>query len=347
MGIVVIIILIILIGGFFLFNSNNPNKESCVKEGESGNARTYSIKKCCQGLTEIKLDSPINGECEKVMDGFGCTKCGDGICGKGENYCNCPGDCKTEPNNSLWLNDMIKKESNLKMVEECNYDNKKVYYFIHGCCDFFDQVYTENGVKICSFGGFTGRGEGNCSGFDKNTCKIYLNNTGNLYNNLNSNYIKPNQNVTLNDLKNNNITNYVSVKTNIITKVNWEYCSLAHIPENPEPPADTVKKICGQLTVNSKDLNYPVKGLSNGGDFYVISNNLTKLNDSNGYEIYSFDGVKFSKTQTYILTGFLKYRGPYYNNSTILSDPKFIEQSNNPNYWSQTFEFEIIDVKKY
>ena len=54
-------------------------------------------KRCCEGLTEVfdqwELDS--EGNC-LALDNYGyhCLKCGDGACGKGENKCNCPQDCK-------------------------------------------------------------------------------------------------------------------------------------------------------------------------------------------------------------------------------------------------------------
>jgi hypothetical protein len=49
---------------------------------------------CCEGLTAI-------GQCEMAGDScaclpcmcFVCTKCGNGMCGPGENLCNCPQDC--------------------------------------------------------------------------------------------------------------------------------------------------------------------------------------------------------------------------------------------------------------
>jgi len=69
------------------------NQSDCLKEGKSGSSKSPEVRVCCSGLNEIKLDFENNGTCQKIMDGFICTKCGDGVCGTGENKCNCPQDC--------------------------------------------------------------------------------------------------------------------------------------------------------------------------------------------------------------------------------------------------------------
>ena len=51
---------------------------------------------CCAGLTPISTVSPDSrGVCPStpVVGSSICTRCGNGICGIGENYCNCPQDC--------------------------------------------------------------------------------------------------------------------------------------------------------------------------------------------------------------------------------------------------------------
>lgn len=74
----------------------NFNKGSCTTEGES-----YSVVPdylpCCEGLKPISCERPDNsGHCPPGCVGAAyCTKCGDNNCGKGENKCNCPEDCKS------------------------------------------------------------------------------------------------------------------------------------------------------------------------------------------------------------------------------------------------------------
>jgi len=51
---------------------------------------------CCEGLTEtLTSDGVQEGQCAPLDCGVFhiCTKCGDGACGQGENFCSCPEDC--------------------------------------------------------------------------------------------------------------------------------------------------------------------------------------------------------------------------------------------------------------
>jgi len=67
-------------------------KQKCAPEGE----KIYFGKpSCCSGLVPIPVMELINNTCVGAGDGSSyCTKCGDGICKKPENECNCPSDCK-------------------------------------------------------------------------------------------------------------------------------------------------------------------------------------------------------------------------------------------------------------
>lgn len=74
-------------------------KAGSVKEGESFSVphdMTTKTRVCEEGLfavTDIKLNS--DGSCSglPLCQCYVCLKCGDGICGPGENYCNCNRDC--------------------------------------------------------------------------------------------------------------------------------------------------------------------------------------------------------------------------------------------------------------
>ena len=71
---------------------------ACVPEGGSpgmGGHGGSSGPQCCAGLTQI-VEQAANGigGCSWSPAGFDmCSNCGDGICGKYEDYCNCPQDC--------------------------------------------------------------------------------------------------------------------------------------------------------------------------------------------------------------------------------------------------------------
>ena len=69
-------------------------QQQCIPEGGSG-AVIPGGPECCEGLTQIGCDQPdLTGECsEECVGAFYCTMCGNGICGLGENQCNCPEDC--------------------------------------------------------------------------------------------------------------------------------------------------------------------------------------------------------------------------------------------------------------
>lgn len=66
--------------------------------------------------------------------------------------------------------DSIRKEPKWNPPAEVNeyiYNGKTVYLFSSPCCDFFNPVYGADCNYVCApSGGFTGRGDGKCPGFD-------------------------------------------------------------------------------------------------------------------------------------------------------------------------------------
>lgn len=77
-----------------------PGSETgCVGAGEKVRDNgEENGRMCCEGLTEVfdqwELDG--DGRCHALDNyGYHCLKCGDGLCGLGENKCNCPNDCGT------------------------------------------------------------------------------------------------------------------------------------------------------------------------------------------------------------------------------------------------------------
>jgi hypothetical protein len=63
----------------------------CIGEGERVMGVTADV--CCEGLTSISCAEPEGpGICAAPSECFICSYCGDGVCGAGENVCNC-GDC--------------------------------------------------------------------------------------------------------------------------------------------------------------------------------------------------------------------------------------------------------------
>jgi len=78
--------------------------ENCIKETGTYLGQFDGENKCCPGLVPLwdckeqscandpTCDGGFTCSCPKCLC-YVCTACGDGICGPGENKCNCPGDC--------------------------------------------------------------------------------------------------------------------------------------------------------------------------------------------------------------------------------------------------------------
>lgn len=97
-----IIILGLIIFGialFFIFNTSDRTVK-CYNEGEEFNTLDNPDAKCCSGLTQITSgfpEEPIGSPDTCIAPTcpcYVCTKCGDKVCGIGENWCNCPEDCE-------------------------------------------------------------------------------------------------------------------------------------------------------------------------------------------------------------------------------------------------------------
>jgi hypothetical protein len=67
-----------------------PSTLPCVTEG---NPQYSSAQACCAGLNLVSSFSITNGKCVASRFFPVCVRCGNGICGQGENFCNCPKDC--------------------------------------------------------------------------------------------------------------------------------------------------------------------------------------------------------------------------------------------------------------
>ena len=71
----------------------------CKQEGEKWNGAVEPDAYCCSGLTQSYDTWPEYSDGDyycivNIVPAYVCTRCGDGICGPGENICNCEEDCK-------------------------------------------------------------------------------------------------------------------------------------------------------------------------------------------------------------------------------------------------------------
>jgi lysophospholipase L1-like esterase len=64
----------------------------CIAEGDARPVVPGALP-CCLGLVPIPCDEPAGPLCEMCTGASICTNCGNGVCGLGENVCNCPEDC--------------------------------------------------------------------------------------------------------------------------------------------------------------------------------------------------------------------------------------------------------------
>ena len=66
----------------------------CVAEGGSF-AVVPDALPCCDGLVPVGCGAPTGaGTCAPCVGASYCARCGDGLCGPGENICRCPDDCR-------------------------------------------------------------------------------------------------------------------------------------------------------------------------------------------------------------------------------------------------------------
>jgi len=79
------------------FIIKKPTSKKCIPEG--GTLFPNDGNKCCVGLfPRWNYEMQEDGSCKSISGSSGhqliCVKCGNGVCGEGENGCNCPKDCK-------------------------------------------------------------------------------------------------------------------------------------------------------------------------------------------------------------------------------------------------------------
>jgi len=80
---------------------------SCVAEGQIGEILfepNMISEQCCSNLNSINVMINESNGCIEVADTFMCAKCPDGICGLGENNCNCAADCGCKTFNDCPIN---------------------------------------------------------------------------------------------------------------------------------------------------------------------------------------------------------------------------------------------------
>ncbi|MCL5010663.1 MAG: FlxA-like family protein [Patescibacteria group bacterium] len=82
---------------------------ACVKEGETYSSSNKLV--CCNSFAGV-LDASVREDSQCIFKSgsayqgsiYVCTNCGNGVCGNGENQCNCPQDCKKKSMTVIYPN---------------------------------------------------------------------------------------------------------------------------------------------------------------------------------------------------------------------------------------------------
>jgi hypothetical protein len=147
--------------------------------------------------------------------------------------------------------------------------------------------------------------------------------------------------MTFSDLLKQGITLFIDKDFALKTKVMWEYTT-AKIPEDPTPDSELRKK-AGQLMLPLEGQDF-TEGRSKKG-IQASGVALTRKTGTGGREVYAFgDTLMTNNDKEYVMTVRLKLRPGF--TKANLDNPAFVKQSNNPRYWSQTFEIEILTLRE-
>lgn len=139
--IIVLLVAVIVLAGVIVYQKLTPSESApivvnqpvvnqpavnCLKEGEQGSYATQNMA-CCNGLKQITNNAPLGAGCDTVSGTiFVCTACGNGVCGTGENKCNCPADCKSVAVNWQSLISDIRKAIGSKFLDMNIYANQNI-----------------------------------------------------------------------------------------------------------------------------------------------------------------------------------------------------------------------------
>jgi len=83
--------------------ASRSGQHGCVKEGNAFPAARRETgtssppAECCFGLRAVPVYSLSAGKCSSTTSKTVCVDCPNGVCGQGEDFCNCPDDCRRNP----------------------------------------------------------------------------------------------------------------------------------------------------------------------------------------------------------------------------------------------------------
>lgn len=142
-------------------NNQGATNTSCIKEG--GTYLLNSGLSCCDSLKGILNGSVSdNGQCVfesgSAYQGnprYVCVSCGNGVCGTGENKCNCPADCVSSTWNSVNPISSVSSTSSSEIAGWKTYRNDGYGYEIKYPDDWFLSEFCEgspaSSAQFCVF----------------------------------------------------------------------------------------------------------------------------------------------------------------------------------------------------
>jgi hypothetical protein len=146
--------------------------------------------------------------------------------------------------------------------------------------------------------------------------------------------------MTFADLLKNGIAQFIDKEFVLKARVAWEYASVK-IPEDPTPDAELQKK-ASQLTIAVEGDEF--RDIKRNKGIHASGRDLILKADVQGRQVYAFkETILSNKDKEYVMTVRLKLRPSF--NKSHMENPAFVKQSNNPAYWNQTFEIEILALQ--
>ena len=148
--------------------------------------------------------------------------------------------------------------------------------------------------------------------------------------------------VTLDYVFANEILTYVDQEIHLESKFTWDYM------RNFEDYLDTTQYATYlELYFETAD-DYIIDERfhsQNRGNLFVVSDHLSKMIDETKVEGYYFNEESLSNgEEEYVLYGKIQFREHVVVTEERLADSVYINQWNNVVYWSQTYEFQLIEI---
>ena len=147
--------------------------------------------------------------------------------------------------------------------------------------------------------------------------------------------------ITLDEIYQSKITNYVDSLINLETKVYWENSNIINGEPNDSMYADLLR-----LKFENADNYISEERFRNQrrGDLFINSDHIYTKWDGKTENYYFNDDSLSNNKSTYVFLGKIKYRDWLNVTEENLKDSVFISESNNVVYWSQKFEFEVEEI---